>query len=70
MCSCLLGQLSPGQLSPQSELALLIVKLYQLSGPTLLSIPFDLKWSVVSWDQCTWTLVPQSNLALQLVELY
>ena len=46
MYNCLLGQLSPGQLYPQSKLALLLVELYKMVRPYLSFFPFksELKW--------------------------
>ena len=46
MYNCLLGQLSPGQLYPQSKLALLIVELYYIIRP---SFPFILFKSELIW---------------------
>ena len=64
MYRCLLGHLSFGEGSSQSELALWLVELYKLSGPTLFFIPLgsDLKWlnfvqlsprTVVAWASVT-----------------
>ena len=69
MVSCLQGQLSPQQLSPQSELALWLFELYYSIRITLLFIPFEsnLKWlsnvqlsirAVVAWAVVAWANVP------------
>ena len=65
MDSCLLWQLSPGQLSLQSEVALQLVELYEMSRPTLVIISLEsgLKW--LNYGQfspvtvVTWAVFPQ-----------